>query len=38
MDAIAEVRSFNRLVARQAGILNDRQIGRRAAPLWRSSL
>jgi DNA-binding MarR family transcriptional regulator/GNAT superfamily N-acetyltransferase len=29
MDAIAEVRSFNRLVARQAGILNDRQIGRR---------
>ncbi len=29
MDEIAEVRSFNRLVTRQAGVLNDRYIGRR---------
>jgi DNA-binding MarR family transcriptional regulator/GNAT superfamily N-acetyltransferase len=29
MDEIAEVRSFNRVVTRQAGVLNDRYIGRR---------
>src|SRR4051794_31211871 len=28
MDEVAQVRSFNRLVTRQAGVLNDRNIGR----------